>query len=68
MNIFIVVLLATLFGSHVDCTNDTSFDGRFEYEYKVIQKLVQLENNDRTLSDTVLEIRRTLEGYHCNIL
>jgi len=42
--------------------NHTVLDSRFEYEYRVIENLVQLKYEDRTLRDTVSELTRILEG------
>jgi len=57
-----VVLLVSVFAATTNGINDTVFDSRFEYEYRVIEKLVQLENDNRVLRNIVANLTEKLEG------
>ena len=57
-----LTLVAVLAATESVYANHTVLDSRFEYEYRVIENLVQLKYEDRTLRDTVSELTRILEG------
>ena len=57
-----LTLVAVLLATESVYANHTVLDSRFEYEYRVIENLVQLKYEDRTLRDTVSELTRILEG------
>jgi len=57
-----VGVLVSVFVATTNGVNDTVFDSRFEYEYRVIEKLVQLENDNRFLRNIVANLTEKLEG------
>jgi len=59
-SVFVVVAGVLLAFAH--CTEDTTFDSRFMYEYRVLQKMVHLEDDNQDLRNTVTNLMQRLEG------
>jgi len=57
-----LAIVASLFVAHIVSANDTALDSQFNYEYNVIQKLIQLENDNRNLRNMVLNLTEGQEG------
>ena len=57
-----LAIVASLFVAHIVGANDTALDSQFNYEYNVIQKLIQLENDNRNLRNIVLNLTDGQEG------
>ena len=62
------VALLFLWGSVVGWSEDGTPDSRFEYEYKVLQKLVMLEMDKNELWGLVTNLTARLEGRIHDIL
>jgi len=58
----VLAIVASLFVAHIVGANDTALDSQFNYEYNVIQKLIQLENDNRNLRNMVLNLTEGQEG------
>ena len=58
----VLAIVSFLFVSHIVGANGTALDSQFNYEYNVIQKLIQLENDNRNLRDMVLNLTEGHEG------
>jgi len=57
-----LAIVSSLFAAHIVGANDTALDSQFNYEYNVIQKLIQLENDNRNLRNMVLNLTEGQEG------
>jgi len=58
----VFVVLAGVLVAMAHSTEDTTFDSRFMYEYRVIQKMVNLEDDNQDLRNTVTDLIQRLEG------
>ena len=61
-NVFVRVVLAGVLVAMTHCTEDTIFDSRFMLEYRVLQKMVHLEDDNQNLRNTVTILLQRLEG------
>ena len=61
-NVFVHGVLGGVLLALTHCTEHTMLDSRFMYEYRVLQKMVHLEDDNYDLRNTETDFLQCLEG------